>query len=59
MLIFDLETDGLDINKITQIHVLTIYDYETDSYTRYDKERVKEGVKRLFSEAGMRIMSAY
>lgn len=45
--IFDLETDGLNLEKITTIHVLVVYDSEKDAYFRYDKEKVKDGVKHL------------
>lgn len=46
-LVFDIETDGLELEEITRIHTMTIYDYTTDKYTRYDREDVVKGIRRL------------
>lgn len=45
MLVFDLETDGLE--NYTKIHTLSLYDTEKDVYETYDKQDVPNGIKRL------------
>lgn len=45
-LLFDLESNGL-LPELTTIHTMTVYDYSTDTFTRYDKEKVREGVNLL------------
>jgi DNA polymerase I-like protein with 3'-5' exonuclease and polymerase domains len=47
-----LETNALEISKITTIHTMTIYDTEVQEYQRYDLSAVPQGLKRL-SEADM------
>lgn len=46
MLLFDIETDGF-LEYLTTIHTMTIYDTDTDTFTRYDKEDTYLGVQRL------------
>ena len=46
VMIFDIETDGL-LDKLTKIHTMAVYDYETESYRRFDKEKVRDGVRLL------------
>jgi DNA polymerase-1 len=45
LVIFDLESDAL-VNY-TKIHVLVVYDVATKTYTRYEQERVREGIEVL------------
>lgn len=47
IMLFDLETDGLDLQAISKIHVLAVYDYQTERFYRFDKEKVSEGVRFL------------
>ncbi len=47
VMLFDIETDGLDLKKISTIHTMTIYDYKTDKFTRYDQEKVRLGINEL------------
>ena len=47
MLVFDIETDGLDLKKISKIHTLWIYDYSQDEYKGYRGRTLEEGVRRL------------
>lgn len=46
-MVFDIETNGLKLNEITKIHTLVVYDYKTNAYRRFDKERVPEGIRFL------------
>lgn len=46
VMVFDIETDGL-LDTLTKIHTMTIYDYETDTFRRFDKEEVPNGIKLL------------
>ena len=47
--IFDIETNGLDLNKITKIHTIVIYDFKEKEYFHYPKhlEILKDGVEHL------------
>ena len=47
ILVFDIETDGLDLKKISRIHTLWIYDYSQDEYKGYRGRTLEEGVRRL------------
>jgi DNA polymerase I-like protein with 3'-5' exonuclease and polymerase domains len=47
LLIFDIETDGLDLDEITTIYTLSIWDSKNNSYHSYDLEDVEEGIKYL------------
>jgi DNA polymerase I-like protein with 3'-5' exonuclease and polymerase domains len=51
VLVFDLEANGLD--NATVIHVLVTYDLNTQTYTRYEKANVSEGVKALQEADGI------
>lgn len=46
-MLFDIETNALELEEITKLHTMTVYDYETDTFTRFDKEKVDEGVEFL------------
>lgn len=46
-MVFDIETNGLALEDINTIHTMTIYDYSTGAFTRYDKEDVRLGVEHL------------
>lgn len=46
-MLFDIETNALELEEITKLHTMTVYDYETDTFTRFDKEEVTEGVELL------------
>ena len=50
MLIFDIETDALDINKITTIHTISIFDTNTNEMHTFDKEDVSAGIERLMRD---------
>ncbi len=47
VMLFDIETNGLALEDITTIHTMTVYDSKTNTFTRYDQKKVREGVKRL------------
>lgn len=46
-MIFDLETNALELEKVNTIHVIVVYDNQTRKFHRFDKEKVPEGVKFL------------
>lgn len=46
-MLFDIETNSLELEEITKLHTMTVYDYATDTFTRFDKEKVAEGVELL------------
>lgn len=46
-MLFDIETNALELEEITKLHTMAVYDYETDTFTRFDKEKVTEGVELL------------
>lgn len=49
MKIFDIETNGL-LDVVDVVHTMTIYDTETQKYTRYDKEDTGDGINALHGE---------
>lgn len=46
MLIFDIETNGL-LDVVNRVHCLHMFDTSSGQFSRYDREQVPEGVKRL------------
>lgn len=46
-IIFDIETNGLDLSKIYTIHTISLYDSRDDEIHTYDLTDVKDGVKHL------------
>ena len=51
-IIFDIETDGLDLSEISTIHTISLYDSRDGKIHTYDLEDVKHGIKHL-SEVDM------
>ena len=47
MLIFDIETDGLDIKDITTIHTMTIYNTIDQKFYIFDRGEVPKGILML------------
>lgn len=46
MLIFDIETNGL-LKELTKIHTIHIFDTDSETFYKFDKEETIEGVKML------------
>lgn len=45
--LFDIETNALDINDITTIHTIVIYDFTDGEYHHYPLDKVPKGVEHL------------
>ena len=46
-IVFDLETNGLDLSEISTVHTLSLYDSKNGKIHTYDLEDVKKGIKHL------------
>lgn len=47
VMIFDIETDGLDLAEISTIHTITIWDSKDSEYHTFDLDDVEQGIKLL------------
>lgn len=47
LVLFDIETDGLDLDEITTIHTMTVWDSKDDKYHTFDLDDVEQGIKLL------------
>jgi hypothetical protein len=47
LVIFDIETNGIELDEITTIHTMVVWDSKDNKYHTFDLDEVEQGVKLL------------